>query len=228
MHGLGKIQSSNQVFGVNKLTLKTTVADKRGGIRGIQPKNAPATSMSTEAVDISAPLKERLDRELKSPENPAGALNTRLDALRKSLPEWVREILAAIAEAEQEAVLSKRDTQLANSRIDLTFGVEPLSYKNMWKVLKTVVREIGDIKDAHHGRFFLGVNKRLDEPTMLMEFDSLADYLEESPDTPLKNTLSGASKRTAELMASDPVTIALLQAQANIMPEVALQLLTWA
>ena len=161
MNGLGKIQSSSQVFSVNKLALKKTVADKRGGIRGIQLKNAPATSTSTEAVNISASLKKRLDREFKSADNPVGTLNTRLDALRESFPEWIREILAAIAEGEQEAALSKSDTQLANSRIDRTFGVEPLSYKNMWK-----------------------------------------------------------------LIASDPVT--LLQAQANIVPEVALQLLTWA
>ena len=226
MKGLGKIQSSSQVFSVNKLALKKTVADKRGGVRGIQLKNAPATSMSTEAVNISASLKKRLDQELKSAENPVGTFNTPLDALRESFPEWIREILAAIAESEQEAALSKSDTQLANSRIDRTFGVEPLSYKNMWKVLKTVVREIGVIKEAHHGKFFLGVSERIDKATTLMEFGSLADYLEENSDAPLKNKLSGTPKVTADPFASDPVT--LLQAQANIVPEVALQLLTWA
>ena len=226
MHGLGKIQSSIQVFSVNKLALKKTVADKRGGIRKIQLKNAPATSMPTEAVDISASLKERFDQELKSAENPAGAVNTRLDVLKKSFTEWICEVLAAIAGGEQEAAPFKRDTQLANSRIDRTFGVEPISYKNMWKVLKTVVREIGDIKEAHHGRFFLGVNERLNTLTTLMEFDSIADYLEENSDAPLKNKLSGTSKVTADLVASDSVT--LLQAQANIVAEVALHLLTWA
>lgn len=61
--------------------------------------------------------------------------------------------------------------------IDLSFGVEKLSYKNMWRTLKTVVKEIGDIKEANENRFALGVEQRLDEAPTLMEFTSFEDYL---------------------------------------------------
>ena len=124
MHGLGKIQSSSRVFSVNKLALKKTVADKRGGIRGIQQKNAPATLMSAEAVDISASLKERHDQELKSAENPAGAVNARLDALRKSFPEWIREIFGAIAEGEQEeALIASGSVKFLQAQANIVPGV---------------------------------------------------------------------------------------------------------
>jgi hypothetical protein len=178
--------------------------------------------MFPKAVEISASLKQRLDREIKSAET----VNARLNPLRKSFPEWIREILAAMAEGKQETVLSENDTRKSSTKVDRNFGVEPLSYKNMWKVLKTVVREIGVIKEAHHGKFFLGVNERIDKAATLMEFDSLANYLQENSDAQLKNELSGTSKVTADPFASDPVT--LLQAQANIVPEVALQLLARA
>jgi len=220
MQGLGKMQSTSQVLNVNKVTLKRTAPGKRGGIRGIRPRNAPA------AVDISASLKQRLDRELKSSDNPSETVNTRSNQLRKSFPEWIREILAELANGKREVVQSESDTRKSNIKVDRNFGVEPLSYKNMWNVLKTVVKEIGVIKEAHHGKFFLGVSERIDKATTLMEFGSLADYLEENSDAPLKNKLSGTPKVTDGPFAFDPVT--LLQAQANIVPKVALQLLTWA
>ena len=129
-----------------------------------------------------------------------------------------------IAENLAERVISVLDDREKYLHaIDLSFGVEKLSYKNMWKVLKTVVKEIGDIKEANMGRFALGVTQRLDEATTLMEFGSLADYLHNKTDNINEDTWKESGTSLAHEIAGDPA--AAEQAQGNISPHRAMAFL---
>jgi len=85
---------------------------------------------------------------------------------------------AEITENLAERVISVLDErERLIHTMDMSFGVEKLTYKKMWKTLKTVVKEIGNIKEANEDRFALGVTKRLDNVPTLMEFRSFDDYL---------------------------------------------------
>jgi len=131
---------------------------------------------------------------------------------------------AEIAENIAERVISTVDEREKYLHaIDLSFGVEKLSYKNMWKVLKTVVKEIGVIKEANTGRFALGVSQRLDNAKTLMEFGSLKDFLHEKTDHMNEDTWKESGTSLAHGIASDPD--AAERAQANISPHRAMAFL---
>ncbi len=133
----------------------------------------------------------------------------------KSLAHSKSVAAAAIAENLAEKVITVMDEREQYLHaIDLSFGVEELSYKNMWKVLKTVVKEIGDIKEANAGRFALGVTQRLDNAKTLMEFGSLSDYLHNKTDHINQDTWKESGTSLAHEIAGDPV--AAEQAQGNI------------
>lgn len=204
MQELGSIENVNVGRGayVNNATPRKAVREKGGG--GRQPgQNAPAV-IGESAQKTAA----------------GAAANEPKSTLRKGSVESISEAGSAVEHRGRETAISS-DSQSAATlgKIDLSFGVEEMTYKNMWKVLKTVVKEIGDIKKATSGRFFLGVNKRLEKFTTLMEFGSLISFLAEQAKTSAEGVPSGA----AEQIAVDPE--ASLQAQANVVPDTALHLL---
>jgi len=135
----------------------------------------------------------------------------------------------SVAAAEITENLAERVISTVDERdkfihaIDLSFGVEKPSYKNMWKVLKTVVKEIGVIKEANVGRFALGVTQRLDGARTLMEFGSLADYLRKKTGNINEETWKESGTALAHEIAGDPVTAE--QAQGNISPHRAMTFL---
>jgi len=126
----------------------------------------------------------------------------------------------SVAPAEYDENLAERVIATMDERekylhaIDLSFGVEKPSYKKMWRALKTVVREIGDIKKANAGRFALGVAQRLDEAPTLMEFQSLPDYLRVKTANINEDTWKEYGSSLAHEIARDPA--AAEQAQGNI------------
>lgn len=215
MQGLGRTENVDPVAYANKAAPRKSVRSKEGAGKRAGPKKAKSA------------------RERQPAENITG--DAWVDALprtwAKSFAECIRELLAQLESAERTAGISDKHptatdghSAATNARIDLNFGVEQLSYKNMWKVLKTVVREIGDIKEASTGRFFLGVSERVDKATTLMEFSSMAGYMEKKAAKVLDDTLSNLADGSAERIMSDPATS--LDAQANTAPETVLHLLT--
>jgi len=122
---------------------------------------------------------------------------------------------AEIADNLAERVISVLDDREKYIHaMDLSFGVEKPSYKKMWKVLKTVVKEIGDIKEANTGRFALGVARRLDEAPTLMEFGSLTDYLHDKTTNINEDTWKEYGSSLAHQITDNAA--AAEQAQGNI------------
>ncbi len=153
---------------------------------------------------------------------PEEAMNS-IEAILALVAESAEKTAGGIIANEQTTTSSARKTDTIFGRIDRNFGVEPLSYKNMWKVLKTVVKEIGEIKEASSGRFFLGVSERLDKATTLMQFGSIVDYLEEGNVFSQGKVPPEAAGGAAGQIAANPTMS--LQVQANIVPDMALRLL---
>ena len=213
MQRLGRTENVNPVAYANKAAPGKSVRGKEAAGRRAGPKK-------TKSV-----------RERQPAENITG--DVWVDALPgtwgMSFREYIRELLTQLENAKRTVASSDRHSAdihsaATNTRIDLNFGVEQLSYKNMWKVLKTVVKEIGDIKEASFGRFFLGVSQRLDKASTFMEFSSMAGYFEEKATMSLEAILSDLTKGTRDQIVSGFSTS--LYAQANILPETALHLLT--
>ena len=207
MQALGRADGVDPVAYANKATPGKSVGSKRDGGRRVRPNKAKSDRQRW-------PVRDKTD-------------DVWTDALPKTLArsfrEYIHELLADLDNPRGSVLASDRHAARTKARIDLSFGVEPLSYKNMWNVLKTVVREIGDIKEASYGRFFLGVSQRVDKATTLMEFNSIAGYLEKKAARSLEAALSHAAKEPMGQITSDPA--ASLAAQASIAPETVLHLL---
>ena len=212
MQGIGSIQNVGGGFYTNKATPRKEVRDKGGG-------DGRQGGQNTAAVTGKSARNTIADSIAVEPKNP----------LRKStIDDKIIESGRKVDRGRKPATSSNSSHSAADYwKMDRSFGVEKLSYKKMWKVLKTVVREIGDIKEASSGQFFLGVSERLEKATTLMQFGSIVDYLgKESSFTQKAVSRTGHPKATygeAGRIAADPN--ASLRAQANVAPEVALNLL---
>ncbi|MFH1718019.1 MAG: hypothetical protein ABIF19_11745 [Planctomycetota bacterium] len=132
---------------------------------------------------------------------------------------------AELAENIVEKVISvvdERDKFI--HAMDLSFGAERLSHKNMWKKLKTAVKETGDIKDANTDRLGLEVTERPDETITLMEFRSFKDYLSSEMKNINEDAWEKSGTSLAHEIADDPA--AAEQVQGNISPHRAVSLLS--
>lgn len=111
-------------------------------------------------------------------------------------------------------VMDERESLIHS--MDMSFGVEKLTYKKMWKTLKTVTKEIGEIKEANTDRFALGVTERLEKVPSLMEFTSFSDYLSSE----MKNINEDAWKTAGTALAHDVVkeAVAARKAYGDISP----------
>ncbi len=207
MQGLGRTESVNPVAYANKATSGRSVRGREGAGRRAGPKKAKTGQRQQSAENTNDNV--WIDR---LPSTSA-----------RSFQEYVHELLTRLDSARGPAAFVDKHVIGVIAKIDLNFGVEQLSYKNMWKVLKTVVKEIGDIKEASSGRFFLGVSERMDKAATLMEFGSLGDYLTNGTGVPPEDVLSDAAENVAGKIVSDPA--ASLEIQAGIVPEMALHLL---
>lgn len=207
MRGLERTEDANSAVYLHKTTPRESVRDKEHAGRR------------------SGPEKGKSGREPRHVEKMIHEVWADLLPRRsaKSFPEYVRELLSYLDGARGEAVAHEKADDVAEANIDLSFGVEQLNYKNMWKVLQTAVREIGEIKKAGTGRFFLGVVEPPDKVATLMEFNSIDGYLEKEAAMALEAILWGtADGPTGRIVANPAVS---LDAQANIVPEVVLHLL---
>ncbi len=204
MQELGSTQNVGRGVYVNNATPRKAVRDKGGGGRQ-GGQNA--------AVVIGESARKTIFGEPKS-------------GLLKSLIESVSEAGSAVNRGRETTTSSSSHSAADSRKIDHTFGVEQMTYKKMWKVLKTAVREIGDIKEAASGQFFLGVSERLEKATTLMEFDLIIDNTEEENQENrfrVEMVPPEATDGEAEYIVADPE--ASLLAQANVVPERALRLL---
>jgi hypothetical protein len=224
MNGLGRVQTSTQVVSDN-VALEKAMEVRKDVISDLPKDITPSSVSLTKAVDIAASLKARFELETGSVENSVEFVS-QYSTFRKTFPELIREILATIEEGGKEKAISNSDSQKENKVKTNNFGFEPLSYKQMWKVLKTVVKEIGNIREAQDKRFSLDAKERLDTPSTHMEFSSLVDYLKKHSNASLKNLLSGPLKQMAEQIASDSDTS--LHTQLSIKPQDAVELLSIA
>lgn len=203
---------------VNKAAPGKAVVNRQG-------RRGPAAKEKAAAGDFAASVKATSGNQSQSAENADGVLaSIRPRTSPRTFREWIQQILDSLEKGPRGAASSKFDEAAAYAKIDLSFGVEELTYKNMWKVLKTVVKEIGVIKEASSGKFFLGVSQRLDKATTLMEFGSLAGFLKKKAAMSLEAILSDLTKGTTGQIVSDPASS--LDGQGNIVPEAALRLLT--
>jgi len=225
MQELGSIQNVSQGAYVNNATPRKAVQGKGCGDR--QPRENVAATIARAAASeeatpsvgaILAPTAEAAENASSGP-----VADEAKSTLREQFREWIDEVGSAVERRRKTATSSNGGSTETLVNTDRNFGVEQLSYKNMWKVLKTVVKEIDDIKKANSGRFFLGVNERLEKATTLMEFGSIADYLEERSTFRQKTVPPEATDGEAGRIVADPA--ASVQAQANVVPEVALHLL---
>lgn len=204
MQELGSTQNVGRGVYVNNATPRKAVRDKGGGGRQ-DGQNA--------AVVIGESARKTIFGEPKSD-------------LLESLIESVSESGSAVNRGRKTTTSSISHSAADYWKIDHTFGVEQMTYKRMWKVLKTVVREIGDIKEATSGQFFLGVSERLEKANTLMEFDLIIDSTESENQENrfrLEMVPPEATDGEAGQIVADPE--ASLFAQANVVPERALRLL---
>ncbi len=209
MRELGSIQNVGRGAYVNNATPRKAARDKGGG--GGQPgQNAAAVIGESVRKTAAGTLAD----EPKS-------------TLRKSFVESFSEADSVAERGRETAMFSDSQSASTFGKIDRSFGVEEMTYANMWKVLKTAVREIGEIKEAISGQFFLGVTERLEKANTLMEFDLIADYTEEKENQGNRFSLEmvppEATDGEAGRIVADPE--ASLQAQANVVPDMALHLL---
>jgi hypothetical protein len=208
MQELGRTQNVGRGAYTNNATPRKAVRDKGGGGRQFGQNDAAVTGIFTRKTVAET------------------AADEWQNAPRKNLIDEIIEGGSEIKRSPKTAMSSGSHSAADYWKMDRSFGVEELSYKKMWKVLKTVVKEIGDIKEAASGQFFLGVSERLEKATTLMEFDLIIDNTEEEDQENrfrVEMVPPEATDGEAERVVADPE--ASLQAQANVVPERALRLL---
>lgn len=204
MQELGSTQNVGRGVYVNNATPKKAIRDKGGGGRQGEQNAAAVVGESARKT----------------------AADTIVGEPKSGLLENLSEAGSAVNRGRETTTSSINHSAADYWKIDHTFGVEQMTYKRMWKVLKTVVREIGDIKEATSGQFSLGVSERLEKANTLMEFGLIIDSTEEENQenrfglemVPLEATDGEAGQIVADPEAS-------LFAQANVVPERALRLL---
>lgn len=231
MHELGNIQNTGHGAYVNRTTPKRAVCNKAARDQRFA-NDAGALAGSFLTSEELARLASRTEHDANW--NLEG--DERKSFFQKSSFDLFREIIAAFLSDKQTADFSnirsaadftkveRRFSEVDFTKIDMSFGVEELSYKNMWKVLKIVAKERGDIKEANFARLLLGVNERLSKFSTQMEFGSIMDYLNNVFDMNQEITPEQIAGTAIDQIAVDPVMS--LIAQANIAPNVALYLLT--
>lgn len=152
MQGLGRTQNMDQVIYVDKAVPGKVVGAGKGAVgRGAKVKVAPlATPPATGG--FAASRKAKLDRERQSVDDATNGVSADVvvNTSLRSFPERVKEALASTEDDPKAVVSSYGNATETSPRIDRTFGVEQLTYKNMWKVLKTVVREESDSSLRRH------------------------------------------------------------------------------
>ncbi len=205
MQELGSTQNVGRGAYVKNATPRKAVRDKGGGGRQFGQNAAAVTGISARKSVAETVADEWQNTPQKS----------RADATNETASEVNRSPKTAMSSSNHSAA--------DYWKMDRSFGVEKLTYKNMWTVLKTVVKEIGDIKEASSGQFFLGVSERLDKASTLMQFSSIVDYLNEGNPFGQKTVLPKAAGGEAGRLVADPNTF--LRAQANVVPDTALHLL---
>ena len=209
MQELGSIQDVGRDAYTNNATSRKAARDKGGEGRQFGQNAAAVTGIFARKT-----VAETIADEWQN-------------TLQKSLADVLNGTAREVNRSPKNATFSSNHSAADYWKMDRNFGVEELSYKNMWKVLKTVVREIGDIKEANSGRFFLGVDERLEKFTTLMQFGSIGDYLDKGDILGQKPTTLEKPKdgKTGWIMADPKASI---KAQANVTPGAALNLLAGA
>lgn len=226
MNVLGSIQNVGQDAYVNKTTPGKAAQNKEGGGRQVEEQNAAvAITLAPASEEAVSSFKARLARMTEAVEKAASGTvaGEPKDGLLRNLIESISEAGSAVSHGRETASSSDSESASMFGEMDRTFGVEQMTYSNMWKVLKTVFREIGEIKDAISGQFFLGVSERVERADTDMEFDSIADYIERGDTLSGKTVPTEAADGEAGQIVADPE--ASLQAQANVVPDTALHLL---